>query len=94
MSVVTGLKLFSDYKSHSGRACMLLLRSTQLQHEQVYLDLYKGKHWKQKEPPLPFKKLPVLYHHSLPIAESTSILRYAAQLSGTFKHSTIHPIPY
>ena len=40
----------------------------------------RGEH--MKRPELPFKKLPVLTHGDLTIAQSTSILRYVAQLPG------------
>eukprot|EP00092_Neocalanus_flemingeri_P028435 GFUD01030876.1.p1 GENE.GFUD01030876.1~~GFUD01030876.1.p1 ORF type:complete len:224 (-),score=68.80 GFUD01030876.1:97-768(-) len=74
------LRLFCDRKSHPARAALLLLKTTNIQHEEVQLNLFKGEHWKQKE--LPFRKLPVLTHGNLTIAESTSILRYVGQLPG------------
>merc|ERR1712183_1038283 len=54
--------------------------TTNIPHEEVKLNLFRGEHWKQKE--LPFLKLPVLTHGNLTIAESTSILRYVGQLPG------------
>merc|ERR1712013_595043 len=62
------LKLFCDMKSHPARAGLLLLKTTGIPHEEVRLDL--------------FRKVPVLTHGSLTIAESTSILRYVGQLPG------------
>ena len=41
---------------------------------------------------LPFKKLPVLKHGDLTIAESTSILRYVALSSGTKHVRTSHHV--
>merc|ERR1711963_481394 len=74
------LRLFCDRKSHPARAGLLLLKTTNIPHEEVKLNLFRGEHWKVKE--LPFKKLPVLTHGGLTIAESTSILRYIGQLPG------------
>jgi len=74
------LRLFADRKSHPARAALLLLKTTNIPHEEVKLNLFRGEHWKVKE--LPFKKLPVLTHGNLTIAESTSILRYIGQLPG------------
>jgi len=74
------LRLFCDRKSHPARAALLLLKTTNIPHEEVKLNLFRGEHWKVKE--LPFKKLPVLTHGDLTIAESTSILRYIGQLPG------------
>merc|ERR1719193_2421860 len=74
------LRLFCDRKSHPSRAAILLLQATKIPHEEVSLNLFRGQHW--KEPALPFKKLPVITHGALTIAESTSILRYIGQLPG------------
>merc|ERR1712179_456975 len=74
------LRLFCDRKSHPARSALLLLKATNIPHEEVKLNLFRGDHWKTKE--LPFKKLPVLTHGNLTIAESTSILRYIGQLPG------------
>ena len=102
------LRLFCDRKSHPARSALLLLKATNIPHEEVKLNLfrslpllvkknlqnncYRGDHWKVKE--LPFKKLPVLTHGNLTIAESTSILRYIGQLPGLqIKHHHNH-LPY
>jgi glutathione S-transferase len=80
------LRLFCDRKSHPSRAALLLLKTTNIPHEEVKLNLFRGEHWKAKE--LPFRKLPVLTHGNLTIAESTSILRYIGQLPGTYKSTS------
>jgi len=74
------LRLFCDRKSHPSRAAIFLLQATKIPHEEVSLNLFRGQHW--KEPALPFKKLPVITHGPLTVAESTSILRYIGQLPG------------
>ena len=93
------LRLFCDRKSHPSRAALLLLKTANVQHEEVKVNLFRyqtsfscdrkyicffirGEHWKVKE--LPFRKLPVLTHGNITIAESTSILRYIGQLPGIY----------
>ena len=74
---MSSLKLFGDRISHPSRACLMLLKSTPaVEFEERSVSLFKGEQHTLKE--LPLKQVPVLHHGNKIIAQSTTILRYAA----------------
>nr|AQS22579.1 glutathione s-transferase theta-1-like protein [Pseudodiaptomus poplesia] len=73
------MRLFGNRVSHPVRACILLARKVGQPLEEVNVDILKGEQFKIKD--LPFRKIPVLKHGDLTLAESTAILRYIADSS-------------
>ena len=80
MSSVSMIRLIGDRASHPARSCLLLARAAGITHEEVNVGILQGKH--MKHPELPMKKVPVMKHGDVTIAESTTILRYLSQQPG------------
>ena len=78
-AIMKPIILYCDRISHPARACLMLFQTNHISgFEERKVNLIKGEHYKLKE--LPLRQIPVLCHGDKQIAQSTTILRYAASM--------------